>query len=263
MNNNYCSKNSFRFPKLLIFNRNQFSFNGFATNFPFTLSLKKVFMRKYLLLVLAFFSAQLLMAQAYEGSIEFSKKKQDAYVIDYSYPPEAVENALIKKMESLGYKTKEEKGMFNKDKGFRVYKAAFITDVSSTPMDFIFKVERKSRKEKDEAQLFMIMMKNDENAARTNDATGAGNAKKFLNNLLPEVEAANLELQIKNQEDVVLKSEKKQKNLEDDLDSMEKRIKKLQEDIEQNKKDQEKQKKDIIDQKNALDNLRSKRRATL
>ena len=220
-------------------------------------------MRKYLLLVFLSFLTQQLIAQAYEGSIEFSKKKQDAYVIDYSYPPEAVENALIKKMENLGYKTKEEKGMFNKDKGFRVYKAAYITDVSNTSMDYIFKVERKSRKEKDESTLFMIMMKNDENAARTNDATGSGNAKRFLNDLLPEVEAANLELQIKDQEDAVAKSEKKQKNLEDDLDNMEKRLKKLQEDIEQNKKDQEKQKKDIIDQKNALDNLKSKRRATL
>jgi len=164
-------------------------------------------------------------------------------------------------MESLGYKTKEEKGMFNKDKGFRIYKAAYITDVSNTSMDYIFKVERKSRKEKDEAQLFMIMMKNDENAARTNDATDAGNAKRFLNDLLPEVEAANLELQIKDQEDVVAKSEKKQKNLEDDLDSMEKRLKKLQDDIEQNKKDQEKQKKDIITQRSALDNLKGKRKS--
>ena len=220
-------------------------------------------MRKYLLLVFLSFLTQQLIAQAYEGSIEFSKKKQDAYVIDYSYPPEAVENALIKKMESLGYKTKEEKGMFNKDKGFRVYKAVYITDVSNTSMDYIFKVERKSRREKDESTLFMIMMKNDENAARTNDATGSGNAKRFLNDLLPEVEAANLELQIKDQEDVVAKSEKKQKNLEDDLDNMEKRLKKLEEDIQQNKKDQEKQKQDIINQRNALDNLKSKRRANL
>ena len=218
-------------------------------------------MRKYLLLVLASFSAQLIMAQAYEGSIEFTKKKQDAFVIEFSYPPEAVENALIKKMEGMGYKTKEEKGMFNKDKGFRVYKSVFINDISSNSMDYVFKVERKSRKEKDEAQLFMIVMKGSDNMMKGFDSYGTTSAKSFLNNLLPEVEAANLELQIKDQEDMVMKSEKKQKNLEDDLDNMEKRLKKLQEDIEQNKKDQEKQKQDIINQKNALDNLRGKRRS--
>ena len=220
-------------------------------------------MRKYLLIVLVSFFAQQLIAQAYEGSIEFSKKKQDAYIIDFSYLPEAVENALIKKMESLGYKSKEEKGLFNKDKGFRVYKAAYITEISSNSMDYIFKVERKSRKEKDEAQLFMVVMKGSENVIKTFDSYDVGNAKRFLNNLLPEVEAANLELQIKDQEDAVAKSEKKQKNLEDDLNNMEKRLKKLQDDIEQNKKDQERQRQDIINQKNALDNLKGKRRSNL
>ena len=220
-------------------------------------------MRKLLMIALFSFFAQQIIAQSYEGSIEFSKKKQDAYIIDFSYLPEAVENALIKKMESLGYKSKEEKGLFNKDKGFRVYKAAYITDISSNSMDYIFKVERKSRKEKDEAQLFMVVMKGSENVIKTFDSYDVGNAKRFLNNLLPEVEAANLELQIKDQEDAVAKSEKKQKNLEDDLDNMEKRLKKLQDDIEQNKKDQERQRQDIINQKNALDNLKGKRRSNL
>jgi hypothetical protein len=183
--------------------------------------------------------------------------------VEFSYPPEAVENALIKKMEGMGYKTKEEKGLFNKDKGFRIYKAAFINDISSNSMDYVFKVERKSRKEKDEAQLFMIIMKGGDNMMKSFDSYAASSAKSFLNNLLPEVEAANLELQIKDQEDVVAKSEKKQKNLEEDLDSMEKKLKKLQDDIEQNKKDQDKQRQDIINQRNALDNLRSKRRSNM
>ncbi len=220
-------------------------------------------MRKLLMIALFSFLTQQIIAQAYEGSIEFTKKRQDAFVIDFSYPPEAVENALIKKMESLGYKTKEEKGLFNKDKGFRVYKSAFITEINSGSMDYIFKVERKSRKEKDEAQLFMIVMKGSENMIRTFDSYDAGNAKRFLNNLLPEVEAANLELQIKDQEDVIVKSEKKQRGLETDLDNMEKRLKKLQEDIEQNKKDQERQLQDIINQKKALDILKEKRKSNL
>ena len=45
--------------------------------------------------------------------------------------------------------------------------------------------------------------------------------------------------------------------------NMEKRLKKLQDDIEQNKKDQEKQKQEIINQRNALDALRGKRKATI
>ncbi len=39
--------------------------------------------------------------QAYEGTTEYDKKKQAAFAIDYNYPEEAVENAIIKKMENL------------------------------------------------------------------------------------------------------------------------------------------------------------------
>ena len=42
--------------------------------------------------------------------IEYDKKKQQAFMIDYNYPPESVEAAIVQKMESMGYKAKEEKG---------------------------------------------------------------------------------------------------------------------------------------------------------
>ncbi len=57
-----------------------------------------------------------------------------------------------------------------------------------------------------------------------------------MNNLQPDVEASNLELQIKDQEDVVAKAEKKLKNLKDDQESMEKKIKDLQDDLKKNTK---------------------------
>ena len=64
-------------------------------------------MNKILLtVVVALLINTLSFAQAYEGIVEFDKKKQDAFLIDYSYSPEAVENAIVKKMEMLGYKPK-------------------------------------------------------------------------------------------------------------------------------------------------------------
>jgi len=218
-------------------------------------------MRKiiYSLLNLLLFSAA-ASAQAYEGSIEYNKKKQPAFVIEYSYPPEAVENAIIQKMEKLGYKGKEEKGLFNKDKGFRVYKNAFITDISNKSMDYIMRVERKSRKEKDEAVLYLIINKDGENAMADFDAYDVGQAKSFLNSLLPDVEAADLELQIKAQEDVVAKAEKKLRTLQNDKEDMENKIKKLQKDIETNLKNQEDTQKDIENQREVLESLKLKRK---
>ena len=133
--------------------------------------------------------------QAFEGKIEYDKKKQEAFVVEYNYPPEAVEDALIKKMEELGYKGREEKGLFNKDKGFRVYKAAYVTDITSGSMDYAFKIEPK-RKGK-EAVLYMVILgKDGANAKTMFESSAVDKAKSFLNRLEPLVEDAYLELQI-------------------------------------------------------------------
>ena len=217
-------------------------------------------MGKFLFVSLGLLTYTICGAQAYEGKIEYDKKKQAAFVIEFPYSPEAVENAFIQKMEKLGYRGKEEKGLFNKDKGFRVYKNAFITDISNKKYDYIINVERKSRKEKDEAVLYLLVMNNDENAINGFDAADMRRGKEFLNNLLPDVEAANLELDIKWQEDVVAKAEKKLRTLQTDKEEMEDKIKKLEKSIEDNVKDQEETKKDIEDQKNILENLKLKRK---
>jgi len=199
-------------------------------------------------------------AQSYEGTVEYNKKKQRAILIDFPYPPEATENAIRQKMEKLGYKARDEKGLFNKDKGFFVYKNAFITDISANSMDYIVKVERKSRKASDESILYIIVSKNDANMVEKFDAYDMERAKSFLNNLTSEVEAANLELQIIAQEEVVAKAEKKFKGLKDDKEDMENRIKKLQDDIKKNLGDQDATQKDIENQKQSLELLKGKRR---
>lgn len=218
-------------------------------------------MKKFFWLAATVLFALPVLAQAYESKIEFNKKKQDAFAIDYAYSPEAVENAVVARMEKLGYKTKEEKGLFNKDKGFRVYKNAFVTEISDQSMDYILRVERKSRKEKDEAVLYLIMQKDGSNAKAGFDAWDVDKVKSFLNNLRPDVEAADLELQILAQEEVVVRAEKKLKSLLDDKEDMEKKIKKLEDDIKKNIKDQEDTQKDIESQKQNLENLRSRRAA--
>src|SRR5258705_13743155 len=124
-------------------------------------------------------------SQAFEGRIDYDKKKQQAIVIDYSFPPDAVQNAIVQKMGKMGYKAKEEKGIFNKDKGFLVFKNAYVTDISGDRMDFIINVERKSRKASDESVLYMIMIRNGENALLTMEPGTIVKAKSFLNDMLP------------------------------------------------------------------------------
>lgn len=192
-----------------------------------------------------------LSAQAYEGSADYDKKKQQAFLIDYSYPPEAVENAVIKKMGRLGYKSKEEKGLFNKDKGYRNFKDAFITEISSDKMDYIIKVESKGKKS-EASVVYLIIMKEGNNMKTSFDAYQVDRVKAFLNSLQPDVEAENLELEIIAQEDAVNKSEKKLRGLKDDQSDLEKKLK-------NNQEDQRNTEKEIEAKKQALEALKGRR----
>jgi hypothetical protein len=234
-----------------------------ATHFVFTVSLTKItLMRKFAFSVMFSSAVIFLQAQAFEDKIEYNKEKQACIVMEYNFVPQAVENAVIAKMNKLGYKGKEEKGMFNKDKGFRLYKDVMINDISPERYDYVVNIDRKSKKESDAAVLYLIVMKDGSNALSRMNTEELGKAKAFLYNLLPEIEEANLELQITAQEDVVVKAEKKLKGLQTDKDDMEKKIKKLQDDIRQNEKDQEKQTSEIETQRKSLDALRAKRKAS-
>ncbi len=198
--------------------------------------------------------------QAYEGTVEYDKKKQPAIIITYPYSQEAVEGAFVQKLEGVGLNAKEEKGLFNSSKGFRSYKSAIIKDISDNSLDYIFKVEQKGRKGSNEAILYLIVNKNGDNILSTRDENITGTAKSFLNNMLPEVEAFNLELQIKDQEETVSKAEKKLKNLQDDQEGMEKKIKKLQDDLKGNAKDQQDQQREIEKQRQTLEAVKIKRK---
>lgn len=209
--------------------------------------------KKVLLSTVMVFLVLRSLAQSYEGTIQYDKKKQAAIVCDYSYPAQAVENAFVKRMEKLGYKAKEEKGILNRDKGFLVFKNAYVTDISKDRLDYIIKVERKSRKESDESIIYMVMLKNDVNAISTMEAYDIGKAKSYLNEMLPDIEAANLELQIAAQEEVVTKAEKRLKELQDDKLNLEKRL-------AENATAQDETIKDIDAQKKSLEALKEKRK---
>jgi hypothetical protein len=145
-------------------------------------------MRKlYFFPVFVLFACLTCSGQAYEGTIQYDKKKQNAIIIEYSYPAEAVENAFRNKMDKLGYRAKEEKGILNRDKGFLVYKNAYVTDISKERLDYIINVERKSRKEADESTLYLILQDDGENAMDKLDSYDIGRAKTYLNNMLPDI----------------------------------------------------------------------------
>jgi hypothetical protein len=199
-------------------------------------------------------------AQAKVDKVDFNKSKQDCFSIEYSFPTTAVENAFLLKMERIGYKGKEEKGLFNKDKGFRVYKEITISEISNKNYDYVINIEKESKRNDDKSVFYLLIMKESENLFTQLSAGEMANAKKYLADLVPEIEVANLELMIIAQEEILTKAEKKFKDMQDEKSDMEKKIAKLQDDIKRNEKDQEDQQKEIESQKKTLEDLKQKRK---
>ncbi len=213
-------------------------------------------MKRVLLLILILFSTFSLIAQdPVEGKVEFQKKDQPAAIIELPYPPDVVENAIKEYLNKKGVKG-------NSTRGVQLYKGTKLNDLDSDNSDLYFKVERKSRKERDASIVYLFVTKENESPANRvpGDTYGLEGAKSFLRNMLPSVEAHNLEVEISGQEEAVKKAEKKHDNLIDDGKDLEKRLKKLQDNIEENKKDVEKQKQEIENQRRILENLRAKRK---
>lgn len=209
-------------------------------------------MRLIIMTLLLILSAT-CFSQSYDGSIEYLKKDQQAMVIEFPYAPSIVEDAIIERMEKLGYKKKE-------TKGFLQYKGAVLKEISSEPADYLIRVERKSKKEKDESVVYLLVTRGEENVIARSDALLNSNIKSFLNNLTPEVDSYNLELEINAQQKQVEKAQKKLKDLVKSKEDMEKKIKGLQEDIADNIKDQEAQQKTVETQVAVLEAMKAKRK---
>lgn len=214
-------------------------------------------MKSYLTLLICALSTICTQAQEImEGKVDHHRKDQPALIMELPYPPDVVEDAIKDYLNKRGAKS-------NSSKGYQLFKDTKLSELDTEGSDLYFKVERKSRKERDASVVYFYVTKHNENLKSAGPAAemhNTGAARSFLQAMLPAVEAHNLEVEITTQEGAVKKAERRYERLQEDADDMQKRLKKLQEDIEENKKEQEKQKQEIEKQKNILETMKSKRK---
>lgn len=218
---------------------------------------KDLAMKKILpILAFSFFINYSFAQEIVEGKVDYQKKEQAALMVELPYPPGVVEDAIKDYLNKRGLKS-------TSSKGYQLFKGTRLDSLSGMDNDLYFKVERKSRKEKDASVVYMFVTKPNENPTERLPAetSGLSSARSFLNSLIPTVDAHNLEVEISGQEGEIKKAEKKLDNLVDDGNDMQKRLKKLQDNIEDNKKDQEKQRLEIEKQRVILENMRGKRKS--
>ncbi len=214
-------------------------------------------MKKILLVLLAVaFLHTTGFTQAYstEGRVEYQKGYKTAAVVELPYKPEVVETAVKDYMLKRGVKEQ-------KNRGFQVFKAARLSPTDGEVADLYFKVERKSRKDANISNVYLVVGRPNENVGlRTaEDRYRLEDGRTFLNEMAPSVGAFDLEVSIKEQDQIVEKAEKKLKSLEDNEKNLEKKIRDLQEKLTENRRDQESQRAELSKQRSATDAMRARR----
>lgn len=189
------------------------------------------------------------------GELEWQKTKIPATIIEVPQSASVTEAAIKQKLTQMGYSGKETKGV-------TVYKGIRIPEISTEAFDLYLKVDRKSRKDKDESVTYFAVSKGAENFVKSgDDPLLIQKINDYTSKFAAWAEAEALERDIKDQEDKLKSAERKATDLQDESENLQKRLKKLNEDIEQNKVNIEKQKTEVENQRKALDVLKAKRKS--
>ena len=215
--------------------------------------MKRIFLVLIAVVVITIVKAQ---PQAFEATTDFQKTTQPAAIIELPYSESIVEKAVSDYMNRKGMKG-------NDSKGFKVFRNYKLRDTQDYMSDLYFKIERKSRKEKDLTVVSLVVGKASEDVkARVSpDNSTLDGAKDLLKDMVSSIDAYSLEVQIKDQEETVKKTQRKYDGLIDDQKDYEKKIKNLQDKLEENRKDQLKQQDEVKKQQSLLETLKGKRKS--
>lgn len=212
-------------------------------------------MKKMLLLSILCLLSFFVFAQARNSSVEYLKVKRDAVSIDLPFAEKTVYNAIVDEFQKRGFKGKE-------NKGFLVFKEVKLSEMGNKTLDFYFLTEKKSKKEKDATTLSLALSENlDQFIEESSNLGVLSDAKSFLDDFRNVAYFYDLEEQIKAQQEVIVKSEKKLNGLVEEGKDLEKKKKKIEDQIDTNGQNQVSQKKDLEEQKIILDKLKEKRKS--
>jgi len=149
-------------------------------------------------------------AETRSTSIEFNGGKYNGYLIELNAPPDIVEDAIKERFKLQGIKPKE-------IKKFMVYRNVVLPRIDPVKtLDAFIKVERKSRKEKEQTVVYFIAAlpgeipdeKIKSDAAKSIGVSPVEKGSAFLTGMIPDVKKAVYDRDLSNQQ-AQLKKEKK------------------------------------------------------
>lgn len=212
-------------------------------------------MKKIIFSLALLFAATCVQAQAHDGSVEYQKSQQPAAVIELPYNPDVVKAALNE------YLSKKGKAKGSDLKGFVTYRNTQPLQSDSANADLFFKVERKSRQDKEVSVVSLLLAMPSQGMVSNVRYLNMEEAKTYLNELAPTIESYNLELLVKDQNERVIKAENKYKDLVQNQADLEKKRADTEKKIQENQADMKTQMAEVEAQKQKLTALVSQRKS--
>jgi hypothetical protein len=210
-------------------------------------------MKKLAFLTFALFSYTHSFSQAIVTITDYEKIQEPAIQYEIPYAEETVTKAIEDTLEKQGYKGKD-------TKGYTLYRDVHSTAIGPDTYNLYFKVDRKSKNESETSIITLMISKDDIFISEATDMDIVTNAKNYIQNLKPVVQAYDLEQQINKQMDAVRKANKKLDDLTSDSVDIAKKEAKIKLQIQDNISSLASQKAEIEKQQLILETLKGKRK---
>lgn len=189
--------------------------------------------------------------QAMNGSVKVARDLQPAAVIQLPYSSDLIDAALADHLSRKG------RAKSTDIRGFTAFRNMQAATTDSANADLYFKVERKSRQEKGSTLVSLLLTAPREGDVATTSQhhLNMEEAKAYLNELVPAIEAYALEQSIKDQNAAIIRAESRYKSLIDDSEDLEKKRLANEKKIAENKMAAQAQESEVAAQKQKLEAL--------
>jgi hypothetical protein len=215
-------------------------------------------MKKIIVSIAVLLFSAPIYAQSEAGNVTVQNATLPAVVLELNYAPDLVSDALNDYLSRKGRSKRED------IKGFTTYRNTQAVQGDSVNADLYFKIERKSRKEKQVTVVSLLLNKPAPDAVASNSNLHyltMEQAKAYLNGLVATVDAYDLDLKIKDQNKSVVAAETKLKHLADEGGDLENKKVSIEKKIDENKAQQQSQVNEVTEQKHRLEMLVARRKS--
>ncbi|GAC1417320.1 MAG: hypothetical protein NVS9B7_08540 [Flavisolibacter sp.] len=207
------------------------------------------------------FGMNSMEAQSVTVNIPYNRVSQPGLMLDLPYGQNVSEGFIIDNLKRTGYNAESKGKLFwkqNKLNGFYTFKGVNLEGLSQS-VDLYFKAEPKTKRDKNESTIYMLVSKGNGNFALSDsDQDIFSAAKRMLDGFVTQSATYKLDLDVKAQEENLRNAQKKLAKMQDNERDLNKRMGQLQDDLKRNKNDQENQQKTIELERKRLSDLKAR-----